>query len=371
MEKLLTEPVSSIIRKRNYLTKIDFFSREEGVKVFLERLKIDPASKHTQELLDIFENVELLHHYFENLLGDVSQDIFILGTLENRVWIVRGVEKHFAVIFGDYDLSHLPLPVFDQLDELLQLSSNSFEFKSKKGVDGDVFDYITSPNIFLAALCHKEYFMLPRFSLAISDLARAARSAGVANITLRDMQLGITVEDIVKDIRERSPEIIGISVTFGQHDILEQMVELLKPITKPNCMLVFGGSLAALNRMYLLEAFPNSVVATGLGENTLYRLIEVFRGEKQLKHVPGIAYKSSEGAFAQTKNPSPRDDIELLPELDLLAETLANSGVVQLESSRGCSYACSFCPRIHKGIWSGDDPTALDIVLPDVQKNPA
>ncbi|MFI6281682.1 radical SAM protein [Streptomyces sp. NPDC050988] len=60
--------------------------------------------------------------------------------------------------------------------------------------------------------------------------------------------------------------------------------------------------------------------------------------------------------------------VDFLPELDLLDRTLDCRGVVQLEASRGCTSACSFCPRSHKGAWAAGSAPSLAIVLPELTR---
>jgi hypothetical protein len=55
------------------------------------------------------------------------------------------------------------------------------------------------------------------------------------------------------------------------------------------------------------------------------------------------------------------------PELDLLDRTFAHHGVAQLETSRGCTNFCSFCPRGHKGQWAGAGPDALPWILREMR----
>lgn len=52
-----------------------------------------------------------------------------------------------------------------------------------------------------------------------------------------------------------------------------------------------------------------------------------------------------------------------MPELDLVEDILNAGGVLQLETSRGCTHACSFCPKAHKGIWHGDTTVAIESIL--------
>jgi hypothetical protein len=44
---------------------------------------------------------------------------------------------------------------------------------------------------------------------------------------------------------------------------------------------------------------------------------------------------------------------DVVPELDLLPATFDRHGVAQVETSRGCTSYCSFCPRDRKGSWAG------------------
>lgn len=67
-------------------------------------------------------------------------------------------------------------------------------------LDDRAVDRLTRPRVLLAALYHPEYFPLPRFPLAISDLARAARATLLGQVTLMDMQLAVTLEGATRSL---------------------------------------------------------------------------------------------------------------------------------------------------------------------------
>ncbi|MGH3798951.1 MAG: radical SAM protein, partial [Pseudonocardiaceae bacterium] len=69
------------------------------------------------------------------------------------------------------------------------------------------------------------------------------------------------------------------------------------------------------------------------------------------------------GRVRRTAVVANRLQTDIWPELDLLDETFQHKGVAQLESSRGCTNFCSFCPRGHKGQWAGAAPDALPWIL--------
>jgi hypothetical protein len=90
-------------------------------------------------------------------------------------------------------------------------------------VDVQALYRLSRPRVLLVALYHPEYFPLPRFPLGISDVARAARSTLIGTVRLADMQLGLTLEEMIRQIGTQEPDILGVSATFGQHDLMVQL----------------------------------------------------------------------------------------------------------------------------------------------------
>ncbi|GAA4636806.1 hypothetical protein GCM10023196_088010 [Actinoallomurus vinaceus] len=229
---------------------------------------------------------------------------------------------------------------------------------------------LTRPRLLLAALYHPEYFPLPRFPLGISDLARAARATLLGRVELMDMQLGVGLGDIIERITTDRPDIVGISATFGQHDL---MLSLLDEITSDegNRLVVVGGSLTARNERLLLDRHPDLLVARGAGETTIADVLAHWHGDLDRDQIRGIGYRSAArgegtltiGRARHTATVANRTRPDIWPELDLLPRTFEYRGVAQLETSRGCTNFCSFCPRGHKGTWAGAAPDALGWVL--------
>lgn len=225
---------------------------------------------------------------------------------------------------------------------------------------------LTRPRTLLAALYHPENFPLPRFALGIADLARSIREEWLGEVQLLDMQLGETVNSILAAVRRMEPELLGISVTFGQFDVLDALLRGLEQMpARPT--VVVGGSLGSLLCDDLLEARRVNFVATGAGELTIRELARYIAGGTDINSIPDCSYwDAASSRIVRTGRSRNKDVPSMIPELDLLPATLRASGVMQLESSRGCSYACSFCPREHKGMWSGEHADSLESVLPHV-----
>ncbi|WP_435598456.1 B12-binding domain-containing radical SAM protein [Streptomyces anulatus] len=232
---------------------------------------------------------------------------------------------------------------------------------------------LSRPNVHLMALYHPEFFPLPRFPLGISDVARAARTTMMGSVTLSDMQLGVTLEDLLKDLTAARPDIVGISATFGQHDLMLQLLDAAFALPEPP-VVVAGGSLTARNEKLLLHRYPGLLVARGGGEATIQGLLAHWHGDIPREAIPGIGYTGAArgGGLTigqrRTAKPVARDtSSDILPELDLLPATLARNGVAQAETSRGCTNTCSFCPRGHKGLWAGAAPHLLPWFLEELR----
>ncbi|WP_327147030.1 B12-binding domain-containing radical SAM protein [Nocardia sp. NBC_01327] len=222
------------------------------------------------------------------------------------------------------------------------------------------------PDVLLAALYHPENFPLPRFPLAISDLARATRATLCGRVRLMDMQLGVTLDELLAAIAA-GVDVLGISATFGQHDLLATVLDTVAGI-EDRPVTIVGGSLVARTERLLLTDYPWLLVARGAGEPTIADTVTHWHDDIDQSQIRGIGYVGAsfgEGTFTlgrqrHTASVANRALTDFLPELDLLAPTLAHGGVAQLEASRGCTNTCSFCPRGHKGSHTGRAPVDLD-----------
>jgi hypothetical protein len=230
------------------------------------------------------------------------------------------------------------------------------------------------PRILLIGLYRPEHFPLPRFALGISAVARAARSTLSGTVRMLDMQLGVSLPVIQEAVTQHSPDIIGISATFGQHDIMTELLDGLTTSASERLILV-GGSLSARNERVLLDRYPRLLVARGAGEPTIADAIAYWHGDVALNEIRGIGYVSSTGVGAlnagrlrKTARPASSMQTDILPELDLLPITLRHRGVTQLETSRGCTNFCSFCPRSHKGMWVGLLAGTLPWIIQEIRQ---
>ncbi|WP_245714751.1 B12-binding domain-containing radical SAM protein [Micromonospora inyonensis] len=188
------------------------------------------------------------------------------------------------------------------------------------------------------------------------------------------MQLGAGLDDIVDRVREGA-EVLGVSVTFGQHDLATRLLDAVAALDRPP-LVVAGGSLTARNERILLDRYPNLLICRGAGEPTIADVLAHWHGDLQVGQIRGLGFRGTPqtrtlmpiNRSRRTATVANRSQTDMWPELDLLDHTFAHGGVAQLESSRGCTNYCSFCPRGHKGQWSGAQPDALPWLLREMRE---
>lgn len=340
---------------------------EKTVKQFLNNadfLSFPIKKCNCKEFLTIFYQPSLMKRYFESNFKEIDKAI-VCGTFENRVTFLSSVKSDKQLL--------LSFKTNIEDNSYIKMNRHFLNIKNPKSwislietSSPSFFPKLERPHTLLIGLSHPENFPRPRFALGISDIAGAIREEFMGRVTLLDMQLGKTVQDIHREILYEKPDIIGISVTFGQQDILELLLNLIMNIPRYLPIVVVGGSLAALNSKKLLSEYPNIFIALGPGEQTVKDIIRYWYGENELVDVDNILFRKTSGQFVKTAKTKESSNIMSIPELDLLPSTLSNRGVLQLESTRGCFNACSFCPRSHKGRWYSQSLDLFEKLFPEI-----
>ncbi|MFI0742772.1 B12-binding domain-containing radical SAM protein [Streptomyces sp. NPDC021100] len=312
------------------------------------------------ELTPLLVNPNMLRTRLEQHCAPYAGEVRVTGALDRRLVFVERPDGRWVVA----DLSgraHGTRPWPAWAGQHLDLDSPR-QWLSLADLAPEAVYRLSRPRVLLAALYHREYFPLPRFPLGISDVARAARSALMGEVSLTDMQLGTSLADLVTRVTDDTPDILGVSATFGQHDLMIELLDAAYALPEPP-LVVAGGSLTARNEGLLLQRYPALLIARGAGEVTIADLLAHWHGDIPRDQVHSIGYNGAprgQGTFAigrrRTAKPVSRAQSDFLPELDLLPATFEHHGVAQLEASRGCTNFCSFCPRGHKGQWTGGVP---------------
>ena len=207
------------------------------------------------------------------------------------------------------------------------------------------------PRVLLINPCVLKNFPIPRLNLSVGLLAGYLRKRQLADVRIVDMQMGITSENVVREVLRERPALLGMSVSYGQKQLAIEILDAVYQAKNRHQiapLVAVGNIIAASSPAEFTRRYPDIIVALGEGETTIAELIGYVRGNRPLEQVPGIAFVNG-GQLVSTANaPVVLDDVPL-PALDTLDDLSRQRGAVTLELSRGCQWnVCTFCPREHK-----------------------
>ncbi|HET7695713.1 MAG TPA: radical SAM protein [Vicinamibacterales bacterium] len=188
---------------------------------------------------------------------------------------------------------------------------------------------------------------MPNGALAsLAGNAGSGHQVAIADLILAQHSVASTVERLM---RQHDPDVVGLSVMTFQRRTALRLVHLLRHI-KPGVAIVAGGydpSLAA--DAYEDPACGVDFVVRGEGELTFRDLLAVLSRHGNPASVPGLSYRPIAGSrFAHTPaRPVSRLDGDIaLPNRRarvLSGYTFLGRPIDIVETSRGCTYDCSFC----------------------------
>ncbi|HEU4388677.1 MAG TPA: radical SAM protein [Blastocatellia bacterium] len=170
----------------------------------------------------------------------------------------------------------------------------------------------------------------------------------VADLILVQNQVRETVERLVRELR---PDVLGLSVMTFQRKTALKIVKLVRAL-KPDVRVVVGGYDPSLAVDPYAE--PDSgvdFIVRGEGEITFRELLRAIEEERGFDHIAGLSYRSGDRFYHNsTRGVTGLDNGEIrLPDRKarvLEGYTLLGRKVDVIETSRGCTFDCSFCSII-------------------------
>jgi radical SAM superfamily enzyme YgiQ (UPF0313 family) len=170
----------------------------------------------------------------------------------------------------------------------------------------------------------------------------------IADLILAQQSVRETVERLVREIE---PDVVGLSVmTFQRHTAL-RIVELIRRL-RPAARIVVGGYDASLApEAYMAPDAGVDFIVRGEGELTFRELIRALEHGTELAGVAGLSFKDRDGfTHNLDRSVSSLDGGDVrLPNRSarvLHGYTMVGRQVDVVETSRGCTFDCSFCSII-------------------------
>jgi anaerobic magnesium-protoporphyrin IX monomethyl ester cyclase len=156
-------------------------------------------------------------------------------------------------------------------------------------------------------------------------------------------------ETITQLVAEHHPQVVGLSIMTFQRRTASRIMDLLRSIN-PQIRIVVGGYDPSL----ATEAYENlavDFVIRGEGEIPFRDLLRALESNSSFSKIPGLSYRESGRWVHNRSGPvhSLEDGTINLPNRSarvLSGYTLLGRQVDVVETSRGCTYDCSFCSII-------------------------
>jgi len=174
----------------------------------------------------------------------------------------------------------------------------------------------------------------PKHKVAVADLILCQR-------TVR--------ETVTRLVHEIDPDLIGLSVMTFQRRSASRIIDLLRSL-KPNAKIVVGGYDPTLaSDAYL--SMPIDFIVRGEGEVTFRELTRALDNRSDMHFISGLSHLSGDKwIHNQLRAPHRLEDDEIrLPNRGtrvLKGYTILGRQADVVETSRGCTYDCSFCSII-------------------------
>jgi radical SAM superfamily enzyme YgiQ (UPF0313 family) len=170
----------------------------------------------------------------------------------------------------------------------------------------------------------------------------------IADLILVQNRVRETIERLVRD---HNPDVVGLSVMTFQRRTAQKIVRLIRAL-KPSAKIVVGGYDPSLAPdVYGTPELDVDFIVRGEGEATFRELLRALERGASVDSIAGLSYRTSAGMH---HNPDRHiGDLQAgeikLPNRTarvLNGYTMLGRQVDVVETSRGCTYDCSFCSII-------------------------
>ncbi len=188
--------------------------------------------------------------------------------------------------------------------------------------------------------------------MGLAYMAATLRQNGIDVSILDSNALDLESQEVRREIEQRMPDIVGITVPTSVVKEVEEIARITKEVAK-DIIVIVGGPHPTVLPAEMLRNRDIDICAIGEGEYTLLELVKALeQGDSDLSTVKGIAYKRGSGIRINERRPLiPDIDTLPFPARDLLPMDKYRFPLPRgkrarwatILSSRGCPFNCIFC----------------------------
>lgn len=164
------------------------------------------------------------------------------------------------------------------------------------------------------------------------------------NVTLMEFTIKDPSFNIVSDIFQKQPDVVGFSCYIWNIEETIRVVRMLRKVS-PNTKIILGGPEVSYDVHDWLRRLKDEVdfIIMGEGEHSFKQLLHYFNGDIPLEDVPGICYLVDDKVKIHAQ--PAKIDLRELPSIFRFEEDLPHipKRIAYVETSRGCPFSCQFC----------------------------
>jgi radical SAM superfamily enzyme YgiQ (UPF0313 family) len=169
----------------------------------------------------------------------------------------------------------------------------------------------------------------------------------VADLILVQRRVRETVE---RCVREFEPDVVGLSIMTFQRRTAMRIIELVRAL-RPGVRVVIGGYDPSLAPEAYTGDSGVDFIVRGEGEITFRELLRAIESDSDYSRIAGLSYRTGDGFHHNPDRPvSPLSGEDIKPPRRdarvLRGYTMMGRQADVVETSRGCTFDCSFCSII-------------------------
>ena len=190
----------------------------------------------------------------------------------------------------------------------------------------------------------------PVYPIGLSYLATYIRdNAPEYKVIIVDFNIH-TISDLSAILKEEQPVVVGISLRnldnvniYDTQNFINYYKSIITYIRKHSkAKIVIGGAGYSIFPEKLFEYFQPDFGIMGEGEESLLKLLKSLESNNSFEKIEGLVYLSSEG-IKMNRRTTFAKHLHLEFEPQLLNYYWQHSGMLNIQTKRGCPYSCSYC----------------------------
>jgi radical SAM superfamily enzyme YgiQ (UPF0313 family) len=160
-----------------------------------------------------------------------------------------------------------------------------------------------------------------------------------------------TLADLTALLTDEKPEIICVSLRnvddnniYEKNSFIAWYCKIIETVrASSEAILIIGGPGFSIFPEQIFETLNANYGVKGEGEESLLRLIINIDKPSELKDIEGLVYRNDSGHVIVNPRKSYLSSLELSFDKDLVGYYWEKSGMLNIQTKRGCPYNCIYC----------------------------